>query len=96
MSKKVKAEDFENFARDLTNVLTIMGADLMKVQKLLYALLSEQGYVDERVCPHCKEELMIPNLPTIEKSDTCPACGKNIYEGTQTTFESWDAGGEEE
>jgi hypothetical protein len=35
-------------------------------------------------------------LPDIEQSSVCPACGKDIYEGTQTTFETWDSGGEEE
>ncbi len=42
---------------------------------------------------------MIPvNLPNIEKNDRCPACGSNLYEGEQKTFENWDEGitGEEE
>jgi formylmethanofuran dehydrogenase subunit E len=96
MAKKVNAEDFERFVREVAGALTMIGADLGKMQTLLYASLNQQGFIDEVKCPHCKEELMIPTLPDIEKSSVCPACGEDIYEGTQTTFETWDLGGEEE
>ena len=98
-SRKVDPQQYEDFVRDVANALTLIGADLMKLQKLVYASLDASGHIETITCPHCKEQLMIPvNLPNIEKNDRCPACGSHLYEGEQKTFENWDEGitGEEE
>lgn len=99
MTKKIDPQHYEAFVTDVANALTLIGADLMKMQKLLYAALDASGNIENVTCPNCKEQLMIPvNLPNIEKNDVCPACTGNIYAGEQKTFENWDEGniGEEE
>ncbi|MAR83304.1 MAG: hypothetical protein CMF55_00715 [Legionellales bacterium] len=101
MAKKVEQEQFERFVQEVSQVITIMGADVMKMQSMMYNLLDELGKVEKPVCVACKEVLIIPVIKGIEKSDICPACGENIYGSGQTTFESWDdegvsVGGEEE
>ncbi len=101
MAKKVEQEAFENFVREVAGVISIMGADIMKMQTIMYNLLDEMGKIEKPICVACKEQLMIPVVKNVDKSDICPNCGENIYGKEQTTFESWDdegitQGGEEE
>ena len=100
MSKKVKQEDFENFVQEVAHVISVIGADVMKMQTIVYNLLDEMGKVEKPTCVSCKEKLLIPVVQNIDRSDDCPNCGENIYGNEQTTFESWDEGitigGEEE
>jgi len=96
---KVDAKQLEALTQEIAVAINMLGADILRTQKLLFALLKETGHLTEMNCPHCKEGLMIPTgLADIEQSDKCPNCGENIYEGTQKTFENWDDGiiGEEE
>lgn len=86
----------ESWMREVATALNVLGMDVMKMQRLLFASLAEQGHVKEVTCPSCKEILLIPTLPNIEQSDICPKCGSSIYEGNQMTFENWDAGTTEE
>lgn len=95
MSKKANQSDFEEFAREVATAMNIVGMDLMRMQRLLYALMEATGHMEHRECPSCNENLLIPDLPTIEKSDICPTCEANIHQSTQTTFEDWDSGEEE-
>ena len=99
MSKKVSQEDFENFVKEVAHVISIMGADVMKMQTIMYNLLDEMGKVEKPSCVSCKETLLIPVVQNVDKSEVCPNCGENIFGNEQTTFESWDdgtIGGEEE
>ena len=96
---KVDAKQLEALTQEIAVAISMLGADVMRTQKLVFALLKQNGNLTEMNCPHCKEGLMIPTgLPDIEQSDKCPACGNDIYEGSQKTFENWDEGitGEEE
>tara|TARA_R110002020_G_scaffold390629_1_gene601077 strand:+ start:2421 stop:2708 length:288 start_codon:yes stop_codon:yes gene_type:complete len=95
MSKKATQSDFEEFAREVAEAMNIVGIDLLKIQRLLYALMEATGNMEYRACPSCGENLLIPDLPTIEKSEICPKCEANIHQSTQTTFEDWDSGEEE-
>lgn len=90
MSKKATQEDFENFVKEVAHVISIMGADVMKMQTIMYNLLDEMDKVEKPICVSCKETLLIPIVQNVEKSDICPNCGENIYGSEQTTFESWD------
>ncbi len=97
--RKIDPQHYEDFVRDVANALTLIGGDLIKLQKLVYASLDASGNIETVTCPSCNEQLMIPiNLPNIEKNDKCPNCGGNVYSGEQKTFENWDEGiaGEEE
>ena len=95
MGKKVEQEHFENFIQEVAGVISIMGADIMKIQTIMYNLLDEMGKVEKPTCVSCKETLLIPIVQNVDKSDNCPSCGENIYGKEQTTFESWDNGEEE-
>lgn len=100
MSKKISEEQLDKvmkaFAGEVSQSLMQIGGDLMKVQNLLYLHLQEEDKLEKIACAFCKNELLRPNIKGIEKSDICPACGKNIFENKQTTFEDWDSGKEEE
>jgi len=100
MGKKVEREHFEKFVQEVAEVVSILGADLLKVQTILYNLLDEMGQIEKPTCVSCNENLMIPIVQNVDRSDTCPNCGENIYGMEKTTFENWDKGitqdGEEE
>ena len=100
MTKKVEKEEFDKFVQEVAHVISIMGADIMKMQTIMYNLLDELDKVEKPICVSCKEVLFIPIVKNVERSDVCPSCGENIYGAEQTTFESWDEGetigGEEE
>ena len=87
---KVEQEAFENFVNEVANVITIMGTDVMKIQTILYNLLDELDMVEKPICVSCKEQLYIPIVKGVDKSDICPSCGENIYGNEQATFETWD------
>ncbi len=96
MSKKVSQEELNevigNFSREVAHVLQVLGADVIKMQTMLYNHLDEEGKIERIVCTNCGEELLRPNIRGVEKSDECPACGENIFGNAQSTFENWDAG----
>lgn len=96
--KAVTQEDFATFVKEVATALTIMGTDIMKMQTIFYNYLDEVGKMEKPTCVSCKEQLMIPLVKGIEKSEICPNCGNNIYGAEAVTFEDWDEGivGEEE
>jgi len=100
MSKKITQDELEKvinaFGKEVGNALMLMGNDLMKMQNLLYLHLQEEGKLEKLTCTSCSNELLRPTVKGIEKSDNCPACGKNIFADKQTTFEDWDSGKTEE
>ena len=81
-----------NFSREVSHVLQILGADVIKIQTMLYNHLDEEGKIERINCNNCGEELLRPNIRNVDKSDDCPACGENIFGNKQTTFENWDNG----
>lgn len=95
---KVSRKEFEDFKKEIIETFTFVGYDHSRTKNLLFALLEQENHMERVVCKNCKEELLIPVLEGIEKSDICPACGENVYGHEQTTFENWDDGisGEEE
>ena len=93
---KVSDKEFEEFKNEVMEAFKFIGYDHGRTKNLLFALLEQEKHIERVVCKNCKEELLIPVLEGIEKSDICPACGENVYGHEQTTFENWDAGISEE
>ena len=94
--KPVTQDDFGTFVKEVATALTIMGGDLMRMQQIFYNYLNEMGKMETPTCVHCKEQLLIPIVNGIEKSEISPQCNNNIYGKGTTTFENWDAGNNEE
>ena len=92
VSQEELAQVISNFSTEVSNVLQILGSDVMKIQKILYNHLDEEGKIERIICKSCGQELLRPDIKGVEKSDICPSCGNNIFEGEQTTFENWDNG----
>ena len=79
--------EFAGFANAAAN-------DILKLNHLIYALLDKDDLITKIQCPHCKKEVIRPELEGIEQSEQCPHCGKGLYgESEQTTL---DVLGEEE
>jgi len=93
---KITREEFESFKNEVMEAFRFIGFDSNRTKNLLFASLEEDGKMERVVCDSCKEELLLPVLKAIDKSDICPACGENVYGGKQTNFENWDAGLTEE
>ncbi len=93
---KVSEKDFKVFVQEVATVIGMMGTDIGKTQALIYAILEDMGKVEKPNCASCKEQLVIPILASLEKSEVCPNCGDNVYGTTQVSFEDWDNGREEE
>ena len=96
MAKNVKEEAFKTFVNEVALAVNMIGNDLMKTQKILYSLMDELNMIEKPNCVHCKEQLMIPILEGLERSEDCPNCGKNIYGAGQPSFEDWDDGTDSE
>jgi len=91
---KVKQEDFKKFVSEVALAINMIGNDLIKTQTILYNLLDEMGKMEKPTCNTCGKDLMIPILNNIERNETCPLCGDNIYGSEQPSFENWDNGTE--
>ena len=66
--------------------------DLMKVNRLLYAVMEDMGKLEKLNCASCGEEILRPNLDGLEQTEDCPACGRNIYGSDQTTLDDLQKG----
>jgi len=94
--KKVTQEELSKiiseFGNEVAQVFQIMGADIVRLQTMVYNHLEEEGKMERIVCAECQGELLRPNIKGVEKSDDCPSCGKDVFGNKQSTFENWDAG----
>jgi len=72
-----------------------VATDLMKLHHLVYSFLEAEGKLQNLTCGHCQEQVLRPNLPNLDQSDNCPACGNDLIKGVQTKIEAWDDGEEE-
>ena len=88
----MKDEDMQMFMRETVNIIQHMSIDIVKLQTMVYNLLIDMDKMDKVSCHSCGEEIMRPLISNIPLEDTCPMCGSDLFDKSQTSFEDWDNG----
>ena len=88
----MKDEDIQMFMRETVRIIQVMGNDVVKLQMMLYNLLSDMGKIERLVCPSCNEEVLRPLLPNIPLEEVCPSCGESLFDKSQMSIDDWDNG----
>ena len=72
-------------------VIEAVGADLARVNGLIFGILDHFELIKEIECEDCGQKIVEPLLKALPRQDTCPACNKPL-DPMQSRIEDWDNG----